>query len=115
MRILWFLGVFVITIACSKTKDNPTVYPSLIGSWHPELAPDGRAIIFQANGELIYKQWDTLLTYPYTRFQIDNDSTLIFIGLNIKSVGFRVEGTELHLEGACITNCSERLYKILPL
>jgi len=114
MRILCFLCVFVMTVACIKTKEDLT-NPMLIGSWHPETAPDGRAIIFQSNSELIYKQWDTLLTYRYKRFIINNDSTLTFIGLTTKSIGFRIEGTELHLEGACITNCSERLYKILPL
>ncbi len=129
MRITPILCFFVLAVACSKSNDqeNPIdqentnkagiEYPQLMGGWHPEQTPDGQSISFAANGELIYKQWDTLLTYQYNRFRIDNDSTLTFIApdLSTKIVGFRVEGTVLYLNGACITNCTERLDKLLPL
>jgi len=129
MRILLVLCFFVTTVACSKSEDQEKAintentsdagidYPSLMGGWHPEQTPDGRLIGFAANGELTYKQWGTLLPYQYNRFRIDNDSTLTFIApdLSTKIVGFRVEGTVLYLKGACITNCTERLDKLLPL
>ena len=122
MRIFFFLCFFVMTVACNKSNDQENTndtgidYPALMGGWHPEQTPDGRIIGFTANGELTYKQWDTLLTYQYIRFRIDNDSTLTFIASDhsTKIVGFRVEGTVLYLNGACITNCTERLDKPLP-
>jgi hypothetical protein len=114
MRVFWFLCFFVIA-ACNKTKHNQVPTHPLIGSWHPNSAPIGRAIIFETNGDLIYQENGSLLSYPYNSFRIDNDSTVTFVGLNTKRVIYRFEGPELILEGACLDTCSERFNKILPL
>jgi hypothetical protein len=119
MRMFCYLFLFSFSLACSKNKNivKPIDSP-LIGSWHPETAPDGRALIFQENGDLLYTQWGDTLALPYSRFQIINDSTVNLIrpDLTINNVSFRVVTiSELHLEGACIMNCSERLYRISPL
>ena len=116
MRLLFCLVFLALVLSCRKTDQNH-IKSSLVGSWRPESAPDGTALIFLESGKLQYKLWDQPLGFPYTRFRIVNDSTVHFItpALTIKSVRFHVEGTQLNLEGACIMDCSERFYKILPL
>jgi hypothetical protein len=117
MRSFYFLLFFLLALACDKSNDNVNNSP-VIGSWYPASAPDGRSLLFQENGDLIYRQWGDTLAFQYNHFKIINDSTLNFIrpDRTAKSVGFKVENTTtLHLEGACIINCSDTLYKILPL
>jgi hypothetical protein len=117
MRI-WFVSLLVFVFAaCDKTEEH-VIKSALVGGWSPEGGPDGRALVFEENGDLLYKQWDTVLAYTYSHYIIQNDSVLVFAGVSAavnKTVTYHIEGQLLTLKGACVVDCDEKFYKIEPL
>ena len=106
--------VLLLFLACTKSK-NSSPDTTLIGSWHPEGTPDGRALTFEEDGDLMYSQWDAIRPYAFPRYRIADDEPLVFYGASSQGdriVKCKIEGNVLSLEGACVESCSERMYKI---
>ncbi|RYZ46458.1 MAG: hypothetical protein EOP49_23285, partial [Sphingobacteriales bacterium] len=81
MRSTVAVALVVLLFACKKDGTNEDPLPTtIVGSWQSGLADDGYFISFTEDHKIVYNFRGTPAFYPFTRYKIENDSTLLFYG-----------------------------------
>lgn len=120
MRSIVASALLILLFACKKSEKGEDPLPTtIIGSWQSGSTDDGYYIQFTEDNKIVYIFRGTAAAYPFTRYKVENDSTLLFYGgpgTSAKLVKYKFQAPLiLQLEDACFSNCSETLYKLLAL